>query len=204
MSEKIKSINLLPQKGDGLVDQFLAWALTIGRLLIILTETLALGTFLYRFSIDMRIVDLNDLIKNQKIIVQQFATTEENARNLQARLALAKTHDTQSTTTPNIFSDIINMGRNQITFKNLAISDGVVKIDAQAGNSNALSLFVSKLRAHPEISSITINSVENKTSSALVRMTLTGQLKGSGKEATQVPDSAPGMRGAPVMPNVNL
>src|SRR5918993_397746 len=107
MAEKIKSINLLPNKGGGLFDQFLSWALTIGRLLIILTETLALGTFFYRFSIDMKIIDLHDSIKNQRIIVQQFKNTEDTARNLQARLALAQKHMNEAANTPTTFADII-------------------------------------------------------------------------------------------------
>jgi hypothetical protein len=46
------SINLLDNKGKSFTEQFLDWALAIGRLLIIVTETVALAAFLYRFSID--------------------------------------------------------------------------------------------------------------------------------------------------------
>ena len=47
MAEKVKKriINLIPDKGDTLLSQFLSWALTVGRLLIIITETLALSVF---------------------------------------------------------------------------------------------------------------------------------------------------------------
>lgn len=177
MADKTKSINLLSQKGESLFDQFLSWALTIGRLLIILTETLALGTFLYRFSIDMKIVDLHDLIKNQKIIVQQFKATEEVSRNLHARLALAKDYDAISVKTPTTFSDIIEMGRGKITFKKIVVETDAVKVEAQAGNSNILNLFVNDLKNYQGVTSVSIDSVENRTSNAVIIMNITANFK---------------------------
>jgi hypothetical protein len=177
MAEKIKPINLLPQKGEGFTNQFVSWALTIGRLLIILTETLALGTFLYRFSIDMRIIDLRDSIKTQSIIVSQFEDTEKTVRNLQSRLALAKNHDDSDRSTASTFSDIIEMGRNKITFKNIAVSKEAIKIEAQAPSSNNLKVFINSLKTYPGISSVSISSVENRTSNAVIIMNINATFK---------------------------
>lgn len=177
MSEKIKSINLLPNKGSGLFEQFLTWALTIGRLLIILTETLALGTFLYRFSIDMRIIDLHDLIKNQRIIVEQFKSTEETSRNLHARLAFVKVQEKDASKTPDMFTEIINMGSGTVTFKNLIVSKSTLKAEVQAPSSTSLNIFANKLKNHPEIASVQIDSIENKTSTASIRMSISADLK---------------------------
>ncbi len=205
MAEKIKSINLLPNRGSGLFDQFLAWALTIGRLLIILTETLALGTFLYRFSIDMKIIDLHDLIKNQRIIVEQFKSTEESARNLQARLAFVKEQESESGTTPSIFSDIINMGSGAITFKSLAVSKMSAKIEVQSSSSGPLNNFINKLKTHPEITSVQIDSIENKTSTASIGMSITAGLKQPKSEQVGTgtgfpPNGAPNLNAPAGMP----
>ena len=177
MAAKIKSINLLPNQGGGLLDQFLRWSLTVGRLLIILIETLALGTFLYRFSIDMRIVDLHDLIKNQRFIVQQYQDNEEIYRNLHARLAFAKEQNSKTNITPDLFSDVIEMGQGKITFRNLLVSTTIMKMEIQASQSNTLSAFVQKLKTHPSVSSVSINAIENNTSSAVIKMHLNVRLK---------------------------
>ena len=63
MAEQVPTINLLPNQGENLTTKFFNWALSIGRLLIILTEMVALATFLYRFGLDAQIVDLHDKIK---------------------------------------------------------------------------------------------------------------------------------------------
>ena len=198
MAETIHSINLLPNKGGSLMDQFLSWALTIGRLLIILTETLALGTFLYRFSIDMRIIDLHDVIKNESIIVSQFKNTEETARNLQARLAFAKEQDSTTDAAPNILSDIIEMGRGKVTFRNLSIVKGSVKIAVQAPSAGILNSFVNQLKTHSAIMSVNIVSVENKTSSAVVRMDIIAGLKQEDSLQANLPAV-----GLPVGQNIN-
>src|SRR4029078_3722140 len=93
MAENKPSINLLPRKGEGFLTQFLNWAVNIGRLLIIITETVALATFLYRFNLDMKIVDLPHDIKQKSFIVKNSKVYEESFRNLQERLALAKKYD---------------------------------------------------------------------------------------------------------------
>ena len=177
MADKTKSINLLPNKDGGIFDQFLNWALTIGRLLIILTETLALGTFLYRFSLDMKITDLHDLIRNQSAIVEQFKSTEDTVRNLQIRLAFAQISDSISGVAPDAFSDIIELGRGKVTFRNLLVSREGIKIEVQASNSYSLNTFVDNLKNYQGISSISVDSIENKTSNALIYMSLTAHLK---------------------------
>ncbi|HUQ85587.1 MAG TPA: hypothetical protein VM077_04640 [Candidatus Limnocylindrales bacterium] len=176
MAEKIKSINLLPNKNGGFVDQFLGWALTIGRLLIILTETLALGTFIYRFSIDMKIIDLHDNIKYNSTIVQQYQK-EQAFRDIQTRLALTETYGNKNNNASLILSDIIEMGRAKITFKKLVISSGTVKIEAQAPNGNALTLFVNTLKNYPGIVSVSIGSIETKTSSSLINADITARIE---------------------------
>jgi hypothetical protein len=176
MANETKPINLLPGKDGGFMTQFLNWALTIGRLLIILVETLALGTFLYRFSLDMKIVDLHDHIKSQSTIVRNFAPQETIFRNLQARLDLAKTFGSTNKT-PQIFQDIVAMGRGQITFKNLLVATDSIKIEAMAPTANRLSRFTEKLKSYPEIAEVSVDKVETKTSSAIVTVIISARLK---------------------------
>jgi hypothetical protein len=176
MANETKTINLLPGKDGGFLPQFLNWALTIGRLLIILVETLALATFLYRFTLDMKIVDLHDQIKSQSTIVQNFAAQEAVFRNLQARLTLAKTYSIANRT-PQIFQDIVAMGRGQITFKNLLVATDSIKIEAEAPTAGRLSRFTEKLKNYHDIAEVSVDKVETKTSSAIVTVIISARIK---------------------------
>jgi hypothetical protein len=177
MKKDTDTINLLQNSEPDFLTQFLNWTLTIGRLLIILTETIALATFIYRFSLDMQIVDLHDAIKNRSYIVQNFQKSETAFRSLQQRLSLIKKYDDQSSKIPTIFHDITEMGRGNLTFQNIIVSTDTVKIVAQASSSNALSLFVAALKNYPAITSISIDKIENRTSNATITIGITAYLQ---------------------------
>lgn len=185
----VPSINLLPQKGESFVTQFLNWTLTIGRLLIILVEIVALGTFLYRFDLDMKIVDLHDKIKGQSTIVAAFENNEKNFRDIQDRLALVKRYDEIGATTATIFKDVTTLGQGKITFRNLTVSAENIKIEAQAPSSAVLSQFVSSLKTHPSVTSVIVDKVDNSTVNSLVTVTLTATLKESAFEKELDPAS---------------
>lgn len=175
----VPSINLLPQKGESFVTQFLNWTLTIGRLLIILVEIVALGTFLYRFDLDMKIVDLHDKIKGQSTVVAAFANNEKNFRDIQDRLELVKRYDAIGSTTSSIFKDVTKLGEGKLTFRNLTVTSENVKIEAQAPSAATLSQFASALKTHPAVTAVTIDKVDNSTVNSLITVTITATLKES-------------------------
>lgn len=173
----VPSINLLPQKGESFVTQFLNWTLTIGRLLIIIVEMLALGTFIYRFDLDMKIVDLHDKIEAQSFIVANFQKSEESFRDVQDRLTLVKRYEEIGNTTTSIFSDIAKIGEGKVTFKNLTVETEAAKIEAQAPSTTTLTAFVNELKKHPAITGVIIDKVENSTSTSLIGISITATLK---------------------------
>ena len=188
MAKTMHHINLLSDHGDTMLVQFLNWALTIGRLLIILVETLALSVFIYRFSLDMQTQDLKDKIKIQRAIVQSFKNQEDIFRNLQSRLMLAKKYDAQSTNSPNMLSDIIDKGRGHITFRKIYISNDVIRIEAQAPNVTPLTEFVDFLKKYPPVTGVNIDKVENKTASAEVILGISAYLTKTGQATADTTD----------------
>jgi hypothetical protein len=176
MANEKKSINLLPGKEGSLITQFLNWSLTIGRLLIILVETLALGTFLYRFDLDRQIVDLHDQIKSESFIVENFARQETEFRNVQTRLSMAKTYG-QTNPAVNIFKDIVELGRGKVTFRNVFVTLDSVKIEAAAPSAGALSQFTEALKKHPDVSEVSVDKVENKTTTSTIIIVVSARLK---------------------------
>ncbi len=176
MAKEIHPINLVSNKEQDLFTQFINWAFTIGRLLIILVELLALGTFLYRFALDMQILDLHDQIKQNSFIVQNFKNSEQIYRSLQNRLTEAKKYDNKNDTTLIIMQDIIEMGRGNVTFKALQVATESIDIEVQAASPQSLSQFVSALKSYPAIKTLSIDKVENKTASATITLAITARL----------------------------
>lgn len=180
MAESTKSriINLLPRDRETVLNQFLSWALTIGRLLVIITETLALSVFVYRFAIDVQIIDLHDKIKAESNIIFNFKAGEDMFRNLHERLAFAKEYDSSKDKELEIMKAVVTMGSGKVTFKSLIVDNEGVEIEAQAPSAAILSLFTSSLNHYPDLTNVSVNRVENRTSSALVTVSISADITG--------------------------
>lgn len=177
MAKDTRGINLLPGKQANVLMQFLDWALNIGRTLIILTEVIALGTFLYRFSLDRQIIDLHDQINADILIIKSFKKVEDQSRNLQARLALTKQYDEQSNKIPNLFNAILDMGRGLVTFQTLAVTTEGIRLVVQSPSPEALKTFINNLKNNSEVTGISVDKVENKASEATIVITTTATRK---------------------------
>ncbi|MGH7202850.1 MAG: hypothetical protein ACREHC_00205 [Candidatus Levyibacteriota bacterium] len=177
MAEKSVSINLLPQKGESFLNQLLNWILTVGRLLIILTEMVALATFIYRFSLDMENVDLHDKINGENLIAVNFKDSEMKFRDIQDRLATIKRYNSIGATTTGIFADITKLGQDKVTFKDLLVSTDNAKIEVQAPSVTALTQFTNSLRNYAPITALSIDRVATSPSTAVVTVSMTATLK---------------------------
>lgn len=186
VSEKVPDINLLPNSANGLMNQILNWALSIGRLLIILTEMVALGTFIFRFSLDMQIVDLHDKIKAESFIESNFQDAETKFRDIQDRLATVKQYAPLTKTSTGILTDIISMGKGKVTFLDLSVSTQDIKIEVAAPSASSLSQFVDSLKNYPSITSVSVDKVDSDPASALITVTISAALK----QAGFVPDTS--------------
>lgn len=161
------TINLAKKKGTPSLDVFIHWAITGGRFIVILTETIALAAFLYRFTLDRQIVDLHDQINQRQKIVAAFATDEALYRNLQDRLIQIETINKNVSITPDLFSDIQDLAtKNNIAVKLLTISDKNLHIEFTTGSLTNLKAFINDLNKRKDIKDISIDRIENRITTA--------------------------------------
>lgn len=177
MAEKEKSINLLPHNSESFATQFFNWALSVGRLLIILTETVALATFIYRFSLDMQLVDLHDKIKSESFILDNFQSAEDTFVDLQSRLSTINQYTPIGNRTENIFSDLIKMGQGTVTFKDMTVNTQIATIEVQSSSTGSLTTFVNNIEKYPLITNVSVDKVESSPSSAQITLLITATLK---------------------------
>lgn len=167
MPENLPSINLVKNKQTPLFDRFINWALTVGRLIVIITEVVAVAAFVYRFSLDERLIDLNDAIKQKQNIVSALKNDENKFRNLQDRIALASSFSEKSSKTNEIIVGIVNLIPEGVRINDLTLNKDRVNISVNIGSVSSLKEFVDPLKNHPKIKSISIDNIENKPSVGL-------------------------------------
>lgn len=177
MSNKSPAINLLKTGKVNILDKFIEWALTIGRIVVIVTEITALSAFLYRFSLDRQLIDLHDEIELKNTYVKALKTNEEKYRNLQERLALSSTLGTNAIETVQIFKDIIGLAPNDFTINNLNVSAEGVRLDADVRSVISLTNFINSLKKYPHVESVSLDTIENKTSRATIAVSISASFK---------------------------
>lgn len=176
MQNNLPSINLVQNKQIPLIDRFLNWALTIGRLIIIITEVVAVIAFVYRFSLDDKLVNLHSMIKQKQNIISVLKNDENKYRNLQSRIAIASTFSTKGLKNNQIIEDISNLVINQAGINDLNFNKDRVELSINTTSISSLSNFINSLKGYHGISSISIDNIENKPSAGLFA-SITAMLK---------------------------
>lgn len=177
MAKQTESINLLQAKEKNLLENFLHWALTVGRFVVILTETVAICAFLYRFSLDAQIIDLHEDIKNQETIVTVYKDKEETYRDVQRRLAVAQQLITGTDKYVVVASEVSQIGKDIIQLKSISVNAKTVAIDANVQSISALGTYIRALKSYKYIKVVSLDKIENKTTQAVINVNITADLK---------------------------
>jgi len=87
------SIELLPEKKFEeypFSKKLTTWIISVGRVVIIVTELIAFSVFIGRIKLDRELTDLTDALENQLVILENAKEFEEDFRDLQERLKIIK------------------------------------------------------------------------------------------------------------------
>jgi len=176
MKRKLHSINLLKNKDIDFFSKFIEWTLTIGRLIVIITEIIALSAFIYRFSLDRKLIDLRSEIKQKQTIVAGQKANEEKYRDLHDRIYLALNFASLSQERHKILKDVLGLTPQGLTLNNLVLNKDKINIDAIVRSPSSLGIFVNLLKNYPSIDSISIDNIENKPQTNFIAVNITATL----------------------------
>lgn len=180
MVKKSTSINLLKNNKNETINQIVNWALTIGRTLIIIVELITLTVFLYRFILDNQIREIHTKIKQDQAIIASQKKNEDLYINLQDRLSLISSLSDKGEENTKIFKDIISFAPLGMVFTHITLTGNGVVIEANVNSVYPLSSFINSLKNYPLTESVSINKIENKTSSAVIIVSISVALKQKG------------------------
>ena len=167
MQNNQPSINLVADRQISAFDRFINWALTIGRLIIIVTEVIAIAAFLYRFSLDEQLANLHSSIKQKQEIVSALRSDESKYRNLQDRIAIAGIFSDKGIKTNKTIVDIENLIPIQININSLVFNKDKISLGLDIASTSSLSDLINSLNNYPGRKSISIDNIENVPSAGL-------------------------------------
>ena len=167
MSNNLSSINLIKNKQIPLFDRFMNWALTVGRLIVIFTEIVAISAFIYRFSLDERLIDLHSAIKQKQNLISLLRQDEDKYRNLQDRIALASSLMEKNVKANKIVFDIVGLAPQGTRIDNLTFNKDNLTINANINSVSFLTDFINILKDYPDIKAVSIDNIESEPAAGL-------------------------------------
>lgn len=177
MKNKTISINLFKKGENDFIEKFINWALSIGRLVVILTEGIALLAFLYRFTLDRQVIDLHDEITKKQEILKYFKPNEDKYRNIQAKLLFVSKIESSAATMTNTIKDIIDITPGNFSISNIYLSENNIKVEANARSLSAITSFINSLKNNPKVNSVSLDKIENRTSDSIIVVTISADYK---------------------------
>jgi len=156
--------NLLPKDEleKSTFGQFLKWALSIGRYIVMSVELLVILAFLFRFKLDQDKAALTEEIKRQQTVIGSFTELEKNVRYTQKRLELVKKIKQEPFNPSQILEDLAKLTPIDVTLSELAIKNDSLIIKGYGLSNVGLDTFLSGLKSSKKFSQINLQSVSSK------------------------------------------
>ena len=166
-------INLIGSPKENLVSDFLKWAISIGRIIIVVTELVALGALFYRFTLDRKIIDLHDQIKTADTFVKAQAAKETDYRSIQTRLANIKLIKAQTDRKLALLNQILEaISTGSFSGTNLTIDNNIINVDGLAFSIYPINEFIETMKRNQSITSISLDDVSSTTQGVQFKMSL--------------------------------
>lgn len=166
-------INLIGKAKESVTQDFLKWAVTAGKIIIVATELIALSALAYRFVLDRKIVDLHDQIKKANLFVNAQAAKEADYRSIQDRLINVKKIKGETQTKISIMNDILNsISSGDFSASNLSIDNRAVNINGLAFSIFPINNFIDKMKENPSVTSINLDDIASTSQGIQFKMTL--------------------------------
>jgi hypothetical protein len=154
------SINLSGKPRESTSSVFYKWIIQIGRIVIVLTELVALSALFYRFVIDRQIADLNDQIDRQINFIRSQEQREDQFRSLQNRLELINSIKNDTDAKIQVMNLILTSAENEIFNTDaLSVNKNLISVSGSTSSVFSLNSFIETLKTNKYITSISINEI---------------------------------------------
>jgi len=157
-------INLLPpdEFEETPLGQFLKWALTVGRYIVIGTELIVILAFLSRFKLDRDLTNLNEEIKTKMAVIESFEDLEEKTRTLQSQLQAIKDAEGKGLETDQLLDFIDENIPLNVFLADLSLNqDSGLELEGIALSEVDLATFLSRLEESQLFERISLESISH-------------------------------------------
>jgi len=165
-------INLLLPKEKNWLDKVIYFGLNYLRYILVITQTVIILVFFYRFKIDQEIIDLKDAVKQKKEIVIVSKPLLEEASKLIQSLDNSKMIIDNQEHFQNLLSYFNSSFPKQITLKKLTISPDGVNFDGVTNDVKLLNQYQKKMQKEGRFKNIDLKQMKKIENGFLISFSL--------------------------------
>lgn len=167
------NINLIGRPKVEFSTSFVKWTFNVGKVVIALTELVALGALGYRFYIDRTIIDLHDQIKKDQIFVASQASKEKNYLSIQNRLSYIKKVNKDTNVKIEIMNQILKtINSGDFTSSDLTIDQNTISLNGTAFSIFTVNSFINEMKNNPNVTSISLDDFSSAASGIQFKITI--------------------------------
>lgn len=158
-------INLLFREGfeNSTRGKILNWAVTTGRVIVLLTELVVIVAFISRFWLDRTLANLNEDNNKKKSQVELSLTFENDFKSVQTRLATYKNINSSNFKSSNQIEEISKFLPEDTVLTNLALNENNIEIKGKAFTEQGLAIFLKGLKSSSKYTNIRLEDISVTT-----------------------------------------
>lgn len=158
---KLKRINLLIQEGFeySQTGKVLAWLLSAGRAIVIVTELIVITAFLSRFWFDRQLTDLIEKNSAKKSQVEASSVFETDFRNIQTRLAAVKLLDSEKISSLAFIKEVTRLLPAEVVLSDISYNKNQILVTGLSFNEAGLAGFMKSLEESNRFSNVSLDNI---------------------------------------------
>ncbi|KKU89300.1 MAG: hypothetical protein UY18_C0001G0032 [Microgenomates group bacterium GW2011_GWF2_47_9] len=158
-----KSVNLLPRDSfeSSSLGVVLEWALAFGKWAVILTQLVVMFAFLYRFTLDRKLTDLNKEMKQQEAVINSYQTLEADFLLAQARINSIKEISDSQAKLLSMVNILHELTPQDVWYERLTISNTNVTMSAYSSSLAGFSRLITAFQNEPLFKSVNVGNIED-------------------------------------------
>jgi Tfp pilus assembly protein PilN len=164
-AHKNKNINLIIKLGQptSFSEQFLSWALTYGRYIIIITQIVVLSVFFARFKLDRDHTDLKETVLQKQALIESISDLEKDIVKTQKKLGNIR----QLTKNQDKYIVLIQFLQENIpsdtSFSFLSIRPDKIQFSATTDTLRSFGYLIKKFQQENRFSEATLDDISRKS-----------------------------------------
>lgn len=158
------NINLLIKEGSDsdFGNQFLSWALTYGRYIIIVVQIFVLSVFFLRFKLDRDHTDLQEAVTQKQALVQSVSDLENEIRRIQKKITDIRTVTTDNDITLKLLRYLEDNTPADTIYSTFSYADSSIRFIASAKNLKNFNFLLRRIQENKNFSDILLEDLVRK------------------------------------------